>query len=742
MTPTHRLRVFGLGAVLLAVGACTEADKGGNAPVATTAPLAATSPIGLADVFMKPATKPSPTPALENPPKPPSVADGGPAKSTGTTTAAPDKGVAIEADAGSGKTWALVIGVKGYQSVPPLRYTAADADALAKALMEKGGVPEKQILRITDDQPDKPDHATLSKKVPEWLSRPEIQKDDTVIVFFSGHGVLGPEEVMYLAPRDIQTKDIPKTGLPAVTLREQIRACKAGTKLLLLDACHSGASKGIKIENTTPMDGERLAGAFKYAPGVVTISGCKADQFSWESNELKHGVFTYFIQEALSGRADADGNGRIDVDELYRYVSDRVPKKTQDEHKTSQDPVRWIGPDIAGIPVVLKLPAGVAKPPPTPIPNPPPPAHGGNVHTLLDEDFSKTKRGELPAGWVGDAGIGVGREADKSWLQTRTTGIHRVYTPPLPIQGDFQIEFTYQLGRGGHLGLALENEGTRDVRAKFSNNNSHLQLTLADAEERYVNGAGDKVCRAVVQREGDVFTIEVDGKEALVHRIKDAGNFERLAIDLDMTVSKLERLTVRLARPNDATPVPKPTPVADRYAFYQDFIQAKDNELPKGWNTEGSFITKQDGGIGWLELTSADPKKEKNAVQSPALKIDGNFQLESHFFLPFSSALEIQLQSDGDKAKGISLQLHRTVQGHLDARFTKHPTQHMSFNHTNHISRVVVRRVGAVYTISVNGHQLVVQPIDKTSFNSVSLNMSVPGIFVYDLGIRSLERGK
>src|SRR5262249_31947974 len=84
-----------------------------------------------------------------------------------------------------GKTWALVIGVKDYVAVPKLDCTAADADALADTLVKVGGVPEKQILRITDDRPDKPDHATLTKKVPLWLASPEIQPEDTVVLFFS-----------------------------------------------------------------------------------------------------------------------------------------------------------------------------------------------------------------------------------------------------------------------------------------------------------------------------------------------------------------------------------------------------------------------------------------------------------------------------------------------------------------------------------------------------------------------------
>lgn len=38
-------------------------------------------------------------------------------------------------------------------------------------------------------------------------------------------------------------------------------------------------------------------------------------EVSCEDEEFNHGVFTYYVLERLSGRADADGNGTVTVDE-------------------------------------------------------------------------------------------------------------------------------------------------------------------------------------------------------------------------------------------------------------------------------------------------------------------------------------------------------------------------------------------------------------------------------------------
>ena len=48
---------------------------------------------------------------------------------------------------------------------------------------------------------------------------------------------------------------------------------------------------------------------------------------------IKHGVFTYYLLEGLGGKADFDGDGVITLDEIYRYVSVKVPQATgQDQH--------------------------------------------------------------------------------------------------------------------------------------------------------------------------------------------------------------------------------------------------------------------------------------------------------------------------------------------------------------------------------------------------------------------------
>jgi len=61
--------------------------------------------------------------------------------------------------------------------------------------------------------------------------------------------------------------------------------------------------------------------------GAIVFSSSRADEFSLESAAWRQGAFTRGILSALGGgKADADGDGFLSVDELRDYVAAEVPK--------------------------------------------------------------------------------------------------------------------------------------------------------------------------------------------------------------------------------------------------------------------------------------------------------------------------------------------------------------------------------------------------------------------------------
>ena len=62
--------------------------------------------------------------------------------------------------------------------------------------------------------------------------------------------------------------------------------------------------------------------------GRLVVTACSASQVSLETQARKHhGIFTYHLVEGLRGAADADGDGRVTIDELYDYVYPHVEQQ-------------------------------------------------------------------------------------------------------------------------------------------------------------------------------------------------------------------------------------------------------------------------------------------------------------------------------------------------------------------------------------------------------------------------------
>jgi uncharacterized caspase-like protein len=76
------------------------------------------------------------------------------------------------------------------------------------------------------------------------------------------------------------------------------------------------------------------------AKGRVVLTASRASEVSEEREDLRHGVFTYYLLEGLRGKADVDGDGIVTVDEAYAYVSGRVPEATgQGQHPVKKGEV-------------------------------------------------------------------------------------------------------------------------------------------------------------------------------------------------------------------------------------------------------------------------------------------------------------------------------------------------------------------------------------------------------------------
>jgi hypothetical protein len=264
------------------------------------------------------------------------------------------QGFGDSAEKGQGRQWAVLIGIEKYQKANPLRYTINDVKRLAETLKGRGGFDQNCVFEITDDAPDpetQPLKASLLAGLPRWLSQPT--PEDRLIVYFSGHGFRDPSGKLYLAPIDCDPADPASTGIPVEWFRQQIAACKAGFKLLILDACHAGSEKGDDDGNGVPS--KDIGETFRDLSGVVTLASSTGQEKSQIWEERQQSLFSYWLNQGMKGHADADGDGVVEIDELYKYVYRNVTRSAKNHFPRAQTPVRIVRTGVEGSPMVLRL---------------------------------------------------------------------------------------------------------------------------------------------------------------------------------------------------------------------------------------------------------------------------------------------------------------------------------------------------------------------------------------------------
>ncbi|MEL7522528.1 MAG: caspase family protein, partial [Cyanobacteria bacterium J06553_1] len=143
---------------------------------------------------------------------------------------------------GAAKLWILLIGVNHYQeeSLPSLQYPAPDTEGLAQALKEATqAFPSKELSLYHDFAEQPPTTQAVRSRLTE-ITR-AAQSQDTVLVYFSGHGIFDEEtQEVVLCLSDTQRETLHSTGLPLQTLLQGLNQSLARQQLLWLDACHSG----------------------------------------------------------------------------------------------------------------------------------------------------------------------------------------------------------------------------------------------------------------------------------------------------------------------------------------------------------------------------------------------------------------------------------------------------------------------------------------------------------------------
>ncbi|CAN5473798.1 hypothetical protein BH09SUM1_BH09SUM1_09640 [soil metagenome] len=248
-----------------------------------------------------------------------------------------------------------------------LRFTVDDAVGLCHAfVVELGLIPADRAFLALGGAPSGEEatrqlaellalgvHSVGATKTPLSDAVDEIatlptRAEDMVIVTFSTHGFEDKGEP-FVMPADGRRNHVRDSGISLVTIERTLRDSKAQKRVLLVDACRersTGDTKGDAAMTAALRD------ALARAEGTANLYSADVGQQSWEAEDLGHGVYTYFLIEALRGAAPADTKGFIRLGAVSKYAAEQTTIWVRRQRKADQSP--WsAGESARDIPLAI-----------------------------------------------------------------------------------------------------------------------------------------------------------------------------------------------------------------------------------------------------------------------------------------------------------------------------------------------------------------------------------------------------
>lgn len=186
-----------------------------------------------------------------------------------------------------------------------LRYAQADAAALFSVLTTMGGFSASSSSLLQGGSAS--DLLLSVEGARNHLAAAGGKGSDTVfLLYYSGHA---GTDGLHLG----------ESVLAGNELKKLVDEVPAAVKVVIVDACHSGAL--VFLKGATQVEPFLVGpGALGRSRGTVYLVSSGVSEKSQETPELGHSIFTYWLLSGLRGAADTSGDGWVSLPELWEYA--------------------------------------------------------------------------------------------------------------------------------------------------------------------------------------------------------------------------------------------------------------------------------------------------------------------------------------------------------------------------------------------------------------------------------------
>ncbi|MGN2638616.1 caspase family protein [Nocardia takedensis] len=268
---------------------------------------------------------------------------------------------------------AVLVGVGRYDLLHDIPSAANNVLDLHRLLTSPGAVLSTQHCRTLRDPAG-------TQQIGDEVERAAEEASDTLLVYFTGHGVLDSRGRLYLALTNTDPDRIRWTALPFATVREAIAESSARTRILILDCCFSG--RAFDALSTGP---DAVLGQAEIE-GTYTITSSSRNEPSFAPPGHRHTAFTAALIAAAS-------TPDLSLDDLYNRTRRHLRERG---HPDPQRRAVNTAGRLVLFPRLLGPPMPVSNPPEFPWPTAAAPQPVDilpfGAHTTYSSDSSRAEK--------------------------------------------------------------------------------------------------------------------------------------------------------------------------------------------------------------------------------------------------------------------------------------------------------------------------------------------------------------
>jgi uncharacterized caspase-like protein len=235
----------------------------------------------------------------------------------------------------------LIIAVENYhdpKSLSKVKFALNDASKFIDSLV-KLGCDKSKLEYLPDNLATK---TTISEKIRQLANN--AVPSETIVFYYAGHGFFHNGKNL-ISCVDTSLTALSSTTVDINTILAALDKSKSNKVIAFLDCCHSGIE--FSEDERSPIS-DFTTDALKYeyrdAEHLTVFASCKSDEKSQADIERKHGVWSYYLIQALSGKAKSIYDGAILFsDKLQKYLAENTYKRVKmiTTERKNQTPVKF-----------------------------------------------------------------------------------------------------------------------------------------------------------------------------------------------------------------------------------------------------------------------------------------------------------------------------------------------------------------------------------------------------------------